>query len=361
MIYGRTLFLLVLLAYSLNGCGGYLAYIDSPHKGKTQTFLKDLHAEPGVTVTFSESEYGWLLHAEQAVTAQQVTETTVTQKVQRYVFFPPVMLVGIFQCPFGGLVYAFSGGSIKLQVRNGCHRLVMLEPLDGNPEGPITTTQTSDTIRMQQPARGRPVRIETPDRITTLVGYTNDQGILVIPLELVQSSSANQPSQTKVQVLEENAVLWQQLLPPHTGQRGVPHAAPPWPTPLVVEFEPLSSGASLELARFQTRMQFLLGTMEYCVVADERRRSMGREELGKGLREESRGGMSVESLKWTPASVLVQTALEEGQYDLYGIIRWKNIATGELIDLTRVPAALSRNEEVMKRMLRERLPKKGQC
>lgn len=344
--------LLTLLFASLSaGCVGYSTYIDEPREEKPYTYISRITPQSGLTATISVTETGWLITAKEPIVMERVSETVITQRVQKYVFYPPSFLVGIIQCPFEGVVYAFSGGSNAAHLRNGCHRLMMFEPLNGNPEGPVRVALKTEQITDTHPARGRTIRIHGVNHPEEIVGVTNDKGQCFIPSDRVINETQQANLATQVHILEVGSVVWASTLPEISRREKASLAEITWPTPLIFEFAPIPSEAPVELIRFRQMLRYLLGSRGYWVNATPQQKHVGEEEYALGLTSALHGWSKQKSLHWTPATVLIDATVEHNELETSGRISWKNITTGTIITELQIRGELFQDTEGLVKQL----------
>lgn len=338
--------LLTLAMAVLAGCATLSYETAQEVQGQAREVGREAKGPLTPTIVYDESSQAWVVTATQqhAITIDQ--ETRVQQHVRRYLFWPPAVLPGLIHCPISSLLYVASAGHYGQQgVRLGCHRLIMLEPLEGTGTLPSTITHhTHNEMRVEE-VRNAHVEIFTLEKETALLSVPiNEKGVGIITVEAVVGAlteSYMQPTNLatlQARVVQGSVLKWQGTLPLNDVSLIRQPARPrtrSWPTPAVFQIG-LVTGTARDVPLLHTAIMDALLITNQCVVAEARFRETLADELTWAARSRISVTQSLSPGKWIAPTIGVSASIDTTTTPVI-TLRFTDLKTADVLALQRIP------------------------
>ena len=324
----------------INGCGTGVTTQRLDTKSGPTYMATIPDGIPTLTTAEGPQSGTWLITATQQQHEQTIQPETTTWEMRRYVTFAPSILLGLIQCPIGGLVQLLSWGHLGDDLWTyGCDRLIGREPVKGRIHTTTTTDHSINERTITAAIPHLPLRIRWEDVTSPTIRLsTNGQGEAFIQLEqLLNQWPVDQPLPTYM-----------------------------WNTPLSIDFDDASSdhAASISLSQemvqkirrfpedpldpqrlpqqpvvkvkttnpiWQTQVENWLIQAGWCVAANDTLTPLLREEL-----DFQRSGRVSEHTQvpigtWIPPTLLFTALTQDTEQGLNGHFSLLHIPQGELL------------------------------
>ena len=337
--------LLTLAMALLAGCSTLSYETAREVQGQAREVGREAKGPLTPTIVFNESSQAWVVTATRPYEITVDQETRVEQQVRRYLFWPPAVLPGLIHCPMSSLLYVASAGHYGQQgMRLGCHRLIMLEPLEGTGTLPSTITHHTHNEMRVEAVRNAHVEIFRPEEGTAVLSVPiNERGVGIITVEgvvraLTENSMEPNMATMQARVVQGSVLQWQGTLPLNDAsliQQPPRPRSLAWPTPAVFQIG-LVTGTALDVPSLHTAIIDALLTNNQCVVAEPRFRAVLADELTWAARTRNSDTQSLSPGNWVAPTVAVSASVDQATAPVI-TLRFTDIKTADVLAVQRIP------------------------
>lgn len=292
------------------------------------------------TISFEPTSRAWIVTATQPYEITIDEETRVEQRVRRYLFWPPAVLPGLVHCPMSSLLYVVSAGHYDFdKVRLGCHRLMMLEPLEGTAVIPSSISHRPHTEVRVEPLRNGHVEIFKAEEDAALLSVPlNDHGVGLVPMDAFAGEAINGNTKFEARLFEASHLRWTASLTFHAAPIAPPshrrHAT--WPIPSVFQVGALRADGPDALL-LQSAITDALLAAQQCVVAEDTLRKTLVDELMWAVTSHVNETEPLGPGNWTAPTVLLSSSIDKSVTPAVITLTFTDLRTADIVAVQRLP------------------------
>jgi hypothetical protein len=342
--------ILILLAGILNpsGCSTLVKEpIGSPYLHEVEV-SRTQEGLPHVHINRHLDELGWTVQLTQGVQITIEQEKLTRWEAQRFMFWPPSILIGLIQCPGSALLYAGSFGKHGATgLQYGCRRLLMQEPLQGRQPLIQSTSRIQRQESITVPSNQATVSIGWSQSPETLLSYQPDEkGTVFVRLthlmtrldheQLINATLFEHP--LTCTVTQGHKVVYRTSLDVSKSslqrleRNGMPAIAlDKLPTPLTIELTEFKGLPGPHVRSLQERLTQRLLTVGVNVVADTTIRQWIQDEQQLQYKGTVADDSRVSLGRWTPSTVQISAKAEATDSRTRLVLTVSSVVSGEIL------------------------------
>ena len=239
------------------------------------------------------------------------------------------------------LLYVVSAGHYDFdKVRLGCHRLMMLEPLEGTGFIPSSISHRLHTEVRVEPLRNGHVEIFKAEEDAALLSVPlNDHGVGLVPMDAFADEAIKGNTKFEARLFEGSHLRWMGPLPFHDVAS---FAQPPkrrsatWPVPSVFQVGALRADGHHALL-LQSAITEALLVAQQCVVAEDTFRKTLVDELMWAVTSHVNETEPLGPGSWTAPTVLVSSSIDKSITPAVITLTFTDLRTADIVAVQRLP------------------------